>query len=58
MISAEFLLASLVVVLVPGTGVIYTVTTGIFRGARSSSWRFCRCSCNPMPIRHTCRCWR
>ena len=36
MISAEFLLASLVVVLVPGTGVIYTVTTGLFRGARSS----------------------
>ena len=29
MITTEFLLASLVVVLVPGTGVIYTVTTGL-----------------------------
>jgi len=29
MITPEFLLASLVVVLIPGTGVIYTVTTGL-----------------------------
>ncbi len=29
MLSAEFLLTSLVVVLVPGTGVIYTVSTGL-----------------------------
>lgn len=29
MITAEFLLASLVVILIPGTGVIYTVTTGL-----------------------------
>lgn len=29
MIKPEFLLASLVVVLVPGTGVVYTITTGL-----------------------------
>lgn len=36
MCSAEFLLTSLVVVLIPGTGVIYTVSTGLFLGWRSS----------------------
>lgn len=36
MISTEFLLTSLVVVLMPGTGVIYTVSTGIFSGRRAS----------------------
>ena len=35
MVSAEFLLTSLVVVLVPGTGVIYTVSTGLFSGWRA-----------------------
>lgn len=36
MLSAEFLLTSLIVVLIPGTGVIYTVSTGLFLGARAS----------------------
>jgi threonine/homoserine/homoserine lactone efflux protein len=36
MFSTEFLLTSLVVVLVPGTGVIYTVSTGLFLGWRAS----------------------
>jgi len=49
MISAEFLLASLVVVLVPGTGVIYTVTTGLFRGARSSVAAACGCTAGILP---------
>ena len=35
-ISTEFLIASFVVVVVPGTGVIYTVSTGIFLGGRES----------------------
>lgn len=34
--STEFLLTSLVVVLIPGTGVIYTISTGIFLGWRAS----------------------
>lgn len=36
MFSAEFLLTSLVVVLIPGTGVIYTVSNGLFLGWRAS----------------------
>lgn len=36
MLSAEFLVTSLVVVLIPGTGVIYTVSNGLFIGRRAS----------------------
>ena len=36
MIKPEFLLASLVVVLVPGTGVVYTITTGLTLKWRAS----------------------
>ena len=36
MITIEFLVTSLVVILIPGTGVIYTVATGLFIGMRSS----------------------
>ncbi|MBN1451437.1 MAG: LysE family translocator [Anaerolineales bacterium] len=36
MITTEFMLASLVVVLIPGTGVIYTVTTGLALKWRAS----------------------
>lgn len=36
MFSTEFLITSLVVVLMPGTGVIYTVSTGLFLGWRAS----------------------
>ena len=36
MFNTEFLLTSLVVVLMPGTGVIYTVSTGLFLGWRAS----------------------
>ena len=35
-LSMEFLLTSLVVVLIPGTGVIYTVSTGLFQRWRAS----------------------
>lgn len=34
--SIEFLVTSLIVVLIPGTGVIYTVSTGLFLGWRAS----------------------
>jgi threonine/homoserine/homoserine lactone efflux protein len=36
MFSTEFFLTSLVVVLIPGTGVIYTVSIGLFLGWRGS----------------------
>ena len=36
MLTTEFLITSLVVVLIPGTGVIYTISTGLFIGGRAS----------------------
>jgi len=36
MINTEFLLTALVVVLIPGTGVIYTVSTGLMQRGRAS----------------------
>jgi threonine/homoserine/homoserine lactone efflux protein len=36
MIRPEFLLTSLVVVLIPGTGVVYTITTGLTLKWRAS----------------------
>lgn len=35
MISAQFLVTSLVVVLIPGTGALYTISTGVSRGRRT-----------------------
>lgn len=49
MISLEFLLASLVVVLVPGTGVIYTVSTGLLRGRRASVFASLGCALGILP---------
>ena len=36
MVNAEFLLSSLIVVLIPGTGVVYTITTGLTLKWRAS----------------------
>lgn len=36
MFNTEFLITSLVVVLIPGTGVIYTISSGLFIGKRAS----------------------
>lgn len=36
MISTQFLVTSLLVVLIPGTGTLYTVSTGISRGRRAA----------------------
>ena len=36
MINTEFLLTSLAVILIPGTGAIYTITTGITHKGRAS----------------------
>lgn len=49
MISLEFLLTSLVVVLVPGTGVIYTVSTGITQGRRASVYAALGCTAGIVP---------
>lgn len=49
MISTEFLLTSLVVVLIPGTGVIYTVSNGIFLGWRASIAAAVGCTAGIIP---------
>ncbi len=49
MISTEFLLTSLVVVLIPGTGVIYTVSNGLFLGWRASIAAACGCTTGIIP---------
>lgn len=36
MISTQFLLTSLIVVLIPGTGTLYTISTGISRGRKAA----------------------
>ena len=49
MISTEFLLASLIVVLIPGTGVIYTVTTGLTLKWRASLVAAIGCTLGILP---------
>lgn len=38
MLTPEFLLTALIVVLMPGTGVVFTVSVGLVQGRRSSMW--------------------
>lgn len=49
MVSAEFLLTSLIVVLIPGTGVIYTVSTGLTQGRRASVFAALGCTAGIVP---------
>ena len=49
MFSTEFLLTSLVVVLIPGTGVIYTVSNGLFLGRRASIAAALGCTAGIIP---------
>jgi threonine/homoserine/homoserine lactone efflux protein len=48
-ISTEFLITSLIVVLVPGTGVVYTVSTGLVRGRRASVYAALGCTAGIIP---------
>ncbi len=49
MLNAEFLLTSLIVVLIPGTGAIYTISTGIFLGWRASIAAAVGCTAGILP---------
>ena len=49
MLDPEFLLTSLIVVLIPGTGVIYTVSTGLFQGWRASLAAALGCTAGILP---------
>ncbi len=49
MVSIQFLLTSLVVVLIPGTGVLYTVSVGLFLGKRASVFAALGCTFGIVP---------
>ena len=49
MISVEFLITSLIVVLIPGTGVIFTVSTGITQGRKASVYAALGCTAGIIP---------
>lgn len=52
MFSTEFLITALIVVLIPGTGVIYTISTGLFQGWRASIFAALGCTAGIIP--HLC----
>ena len=49
MITLEFLLTSLIVVLIPGTGVVFTVSTGLAQGRRASVFAALGCTAGIVP---------
>ena len=49
MFTAEFLITSLIVVLIPGTGVIFTVSTGLSQGRRASLFASIGCTLGIVP---------
>ena len=49
MFTAEFLITSLVVVLIPGTGVIFTVSSGLSQGRRASFFASVGCTLGIVP---------
>ena len=49
MITLEFLVTSLIVVLIPGTGVVYTVSTGIVQGRKASVFAALGCTAGIVP---------
>ncbi|TMH34634.1 MAG: LysE family translocator [Betaproteobacteria bacterium] len=49
MITAEFLVTSLIVVLIPGTGVVFTISTGLLQGRRASVFAAIGCTAGIVP---------
>lgn len=49
MISSQFLLTALVVVIAPGTGVLYTLALGLGRGRRAALWAALGCTFGIVP---------
>ena len=54
MLSIEFLITSLIVVLIPGSGVIYTISTGLFKGSRASIFAALGCTAGIIPSLSAC----
>lgn len=49
MITSEFLITCLIVVLIPGTGVVFTVSTGITQGRKASIFASAGCTAGIVP---------
>src|SRR4051812_15693668 len=49
MFTAEFLVTSLIVVLIPGTGVVFTVSTGLAHGRHASLFAAFGCTLGILP---------
>jgi threonine/homoserine/homoserine lactone efflux protein len=49
MITAQFLITSLIVVLIPGTGVVFTISTGLLQGRRASVFAAFGCTAGIVP---------
>ena len=49
MITLNFLITSLIVVLIPGTGVVYTISTGLTLGRRASIFAALGCTAGIVP---------
>jgi threonine/homoserine/homoserine lactone efflux protein len=49
MITVEFLITSLIVVLIPGTGVVFTVSTGLAQGRKASVFAALGCTAGIVP---------
>jgi threonine/homoserine/homoserine lactone efflux protein len=49
MITVQFLITSLIVVLIPGTGVVFTVSTGLLQGPRASVFAAFGCTAGIVP---------
>ena len=47
--SLEYVVTSLIVILLPGTGVLYTLACGLGRGARASAWAALGCTLGIVP---------
>jgi len=52
--TTEFFITSLIVVLIPGTGVIYTISTGLFQGSRASFFAALGCTAGIIPSLMAC----
>jgi threonine/homoserine/homoserine lactone efflux protein len=49
MITLEFLITSFIVVLIPGTGVVFTVSTGLVQGRKASVYAALGCTAGIVP---------
>jgi len=49
MVTTEFLITSLIVVLIPGTGVVFTVSTALLQGRRASVFAALGCTAGIVP---------